>query len=59
MPGFKEAYIPDWRRYPIERCVMNTEKHRQFVEYCRKVGKAKSRVINELVDKLLAGEVTL
>ncbi len=59
MPGFKEAYIPDWRRYPIERCVMSKEKHRRFVEYCRKVGKPKSRVINLLIDKLIAGEVTV
>jgi hypothetical protein len=56
---FKEAYIPDWRRYPVERCVMSREKNQAFRAKCRELGKAKSRVINDLIDCLLAGEVEI
>jgi hypothetical protein len=61
MPDYKvkEPYIPDWRRYPVERCVMNPEKNRAFRAKCREIGMAKSRVINTLIDKLLTGEISL
>ena len=59
MPAYevKQPYVPDWRRYPVERCIMKKAKKEAFKRKCRELGMAKSKVIDELIDRLLAGKV--
>lgn len=55
----RETEQPNWRKYPMERVIMNQEKHKKFVEKCKEVSLPKSRVINILIDKWLKGKVSL
>jgi hypothetical protein len=49
----------DQEKYPVERCVLRREKRERFVAKCQQLGKAKSRVLNELIDLLLRGQINL
>lgn len=48
-----------WKKYPMERVIMNQTKHEAFVAKCKEVGVKKSRVINILLDKWLSGKVKI
>lgn len=48
-----------WQKYPMERVIMNQQKHKAFVEKCRTVGIAKSRALNLLIDKWLSGKIKI
>jgi hypothetical protein len=54
---YEEGYIPVWKKYPVERCVMRKEKQERFAAKCKKLGKPKSRVINDLLDLWLDDKV--
>lgn len=47
----------DWKKYPMERVIMNKEKHVKFVSKVKKIKIAKSRAINLLIDLLIDGIV--
>lgn len=54
-----DGYIPEWKKYPVERCVMKKEKNVRFRAKCKKLDIPKSRVINDLLDLWLEGKITL
>ncbi|MBC7076715.1 MAG: hypothetical protein H5T92_00140 [Synergistales bacterium] len=54
---YDDGYIPEWKRYPVERCVMTKEKNERFRQKCRELNLPKSRVINNLIDLWLKGKV--
>ncbi len=56
---YDDGYIPEWKKYPVERCVMTKAKNERFRKKCKKLGLAKSRVINDLLDLWLDGKVSL